>query len=96
MYPEVSLLGISYTEYWEMQPIAVMKIAELKKEQTIRELNQQLELAWVSANLQGIAINNPKKFPKKPLKIKSEEEKEKSIMDLAYKLEVMANRSKKD
>lgn len=97
MYPDACQLGISYDNYWEMQPIEVYGIAlavqEAKKQEFVNKLNNELAVAWYGASLQGIAMNDPKKFPKKPPKYETEQEKQKQKLDnsllLAVKLEAM-------
>lgn len=89
MYAEASLLGISYDEYWEMDPIDVQNIAKAKHKKLMEDINYQLSMAWYSASLQGIAMNSPKKFPKKPPRIENTQDKVNKNMELAYKLKSM-------
>lgn len=94
MYPEASLLGISYESYWDMYPIEVFEIAKAKQKEFIDNANYQLSVAWYGASLQGIAMNDPKKFPKQPPKIETEQDKADKDMLLAYKLEAMFSSGK--
>lgn len=89
MYPSANALGISYTEYWEMEPVEVQRVALMQSEKFKNEANYQLSLAWYGAVLQGIAMNDPKKFPKKPPTIEDENEKADRSKLLAYKLDAL-------
>ena len=89
MYSQASQLGLSYEAYWDMKPIEVIEIANEKRKLFIEELNNKIALAWYSASLQGIAVNNPKKFPKKPIKIEDREVKMSRVRYLAYRLEAL-------
>lgn len=98
MYHDASQLGISYDNYWEMLPIEVFNIAnqvnKTKQTEFINKLNNELAVAWYGASLQGIAMNDPKKFPKKPPKYETDNEKADKVKLLAYKLEAMMRSGK--
>jgi len=92
MYPEASLLGISYEAFWEMKPIEIIKVAEAKEKDFIANANFQLSMAWYTASLQGIAFNNPKKFPRKPPKIETKQDKLEKSKQLAYFLDALSRK----
>lgn len=89
MYPQAASLGISYEAFWELEPIEIFKVAEVKEKEFMDRTNYELSLHWYSASLNGIAMNDPKKFPKKPPKIESNQDKVEKAKILAYKLEAM-------
>lgn len=98
MYPDAAQLGISYDNYWEMLPVEVYNIAKEvtknKQKEFIDKLNTEMAIAWYGASLQGIAMNDPKKFPKKPPKYETEQEKVDKVKLLAFKLEAMMRSGK--
>lgn len=98
MYPDAAQLGISYDNYWEMLPVEVYNIAKEvnknKQKEFIDKLNNEMAIAWYGASLQGIAMNDPKKFPKKPPKYETEQEKVNKVKLLAFKLEAMMRSGK--
>ena len=98
MYPDAAQLGISYDNYWEMLPVEVYNIAKEvnknKQKEFIDKLNNEMAIAWYGASLQGIAMNDPKTFPKKPPKYETEQEKVDKVKLLAFKLEAMMRSGK--
>lgn len=73
MEAEFLLLGISSTDYWDLPPATIMKLARLKREQLENEVEERLELARITAMLTGVGVNNPKQFPKTLVRKKQEE-----------------------
>lgn len=73
MEAEFLLLGVSSTDYWDLPPATIMKLARLKREQLENEVEERLELARITAMLTGVGVNNPKQFPKTLVRKKQEE-----------------------
>lgn len=87
----VHKFGISYTDYWEMQPITVSGIIREYDKKFVRDFNCNLWLVWQLGGLIGIAVNNPKQYPKEcPEGMKTEEDKKNDkakLLEFALKLE---------
>lgn len=68
--------------YWELEPIVIMDMIKEKNKRYLEELNLDLEKSWYEASLNSIGLNNPKKFPKKPIQIKEQKEDNRDLYNL--------------
>jgi len=66
--PDFLLLGISDTDYWELPPSLILKLAKKIRETKEYEAEEKLELSRITALLTAVGINNPKNFPKTLIK----------------------------
>lgn len=96
MFSDVTLYGISWTEYWDMQPIEVLRVAEKKRAKLVDDTNYELTMAWYSASLIGIANNDPKKFPKKPAKLNTEQDNVEQMRMMAKQFQLIKDKAERE
>ena len=76
-------LGISSIDFWELPPRVTIDLCNRKIEELKSNAQQEIDKAWLTAYYTAVGFNDPKKFPKKPHKVKAEEKKEQSVDEQA-------------
>lgn len=56
----------------ELTPKRINRILEYKRKEKIEQFNDKMGFAWEIGRLVGLAVNNPKQFPKRPTSYKEQ------------------------
>lgn len=56
----------------DLNPKRVNRILEYKRKEKIEDFNNQMGYIWELGRLVGLAVNDPKKYPKRPTSYKEQ------------------------
>jgi hypothetical protein len=65
-------LGLAYNipNILELNPIRLQRVLDLRYKEKIEQFNSDMGFAWEIGRLVGLAVNNPKHYPKRPTSYK--------------------------
>ena len=58
----------------DLNPKRLQRIIDLKNKERISQFNENMGFAWEIGRLVGLAVNNPKQYPKRPTSYKEQPE----------------------
>lgn len=56
----------------DLNPKRLQRIIDLKNKERISQFNETMGFAWEIGRLVGLAVNNPKQYPKRPTSYKEQ------------------------